>query len=374
MNSLNSYIIFWIIDIFLLTLGLKFRFSSKYKTLGKFLVFCSCAVYVLVATNRTIEVGVNNSYSIGGIDANQYRTIFYSANMNLPEYLTRFHGEIGFNTALWLFYRMFGDFKVFLFALHLSAFILFYNFLKKELLGNFNYIYVLSLSIFILTIFNTMRCDFSILLWLNAFTSIKEKKYRKTFIFILIALSFHSASLIILPFILIYIIQKKGIFKISDTSISNKTVIIFSTSIYLVCFYVFGNFVTRFLLSSSELSVYADDVGVAVSTYIYVLFLLYITYVEFHRIKSEIEDNESYTCSLIVTLSILPIQMNFFMAYRFLLFFLGINIVYSIKLITTIYKRDTIKNLAYKSILYMYLIYRIYNLFFVQIPGAGIIR
>lgn len=369
MNLLWFYITYICIDILIVYIAFRLIRDVKYAFIGKLLLFFAYLIYVIVAVNRIIEVNVTSSgiNSIGGIDANTYRNYFYHANCSLNYFLKNYHGEIGFNFFLWLIYNIFGDFKVFLFVFHSIVFVLYINFINLELKNNQKYLYLLLLSTFIFTSFNTMRNDLAILIWLNIFHLLKKKNYFVSLLLSCITLLFHSSMIIVIPVIILCYL-----YDMSKIATRGKVIIMLVLSMaafYFVSVYVLNNY-----LVNSEYSLYLSDNRIATNTYIYVLFLIIVSMLKIGEIKKLVPGYSVYLVSLLVCLSCYVIQKNFFMAYRMLLAFLGINYIYSFNLLKHILKKNTWINLGCKLVIYSYLFYKVYDLFFVQLYGAGIVR
>lgn len=368
MKSWEFYVFYFIVVVLFLYKGM----SKKNKYFRYLYIAISYIIYIYVAVNRPIGIENidGNVYTFGGADAYIYSNYFYNADMPLSIYLNTYHGEIGFNSVLWIVYQLFGDFKYFLFGYHTLIYVLFYFLLKKEIfasLTKIRYFDILLLSIFLFTSFNTMRNDLAIIIWMISFHYLKRGSYFRALVILFIALLIHSASIIGLPVIII-----RYIFDLWKQN--NKTRLLIWIPICISSFYFGTRFVLYNYLSNSEYSLYLNDSGLAINTYLYIFIIIIITIIKNDRIVNRIQGYKSYIAYLVVNLSIVAIQSQFFMAYRMILFFLGINYIYSYELLDKVLDAKTWTNILFKIVIYLYFLYRIYDLFFVQINASGLFR
>lgn len=369
MKTFEFYVFYFIIVVFLLFVSFKLRDHNK--TISNILAFLSFLIYIYVAVNRPIEKNFfnGNLQVFGGADAYTYRNYFYAANIPFFDYIKNYNGEIGFNFFLWIIFQIFADFKVFLFIFHSIIFYLFYWNVKNQIVNTLKYkfYYILLFSIFIFTSFNTMRNDLATLIWMISFYYLKRSEYFKSSLLLIIASSIHYASLIGFPVIVLHYLYQ-------SLKLSNKTKIYFGIPLCIIAFYIITKILVTSYFVNSDYNVYLNDDGLAINTYMYILMFIIIAIIKDKEIKDKIQSSNAYLISLIVSFSIISIQNQFFMAYRMLLMFLGINYIYSFELIEKVLKKNNYINLFFKMLIYIFYIYRIYDLFFVEISVSGLVR
>ncbi|WP_158095825.1 EpsG family protein [Erysipelatoclostridium sp. An173] len=379
------YILYIITVIFLIYRAQSKQYSNKTKKSLYLLI--AYILYIVVAVTRNIEGHyINGEFiAVGGIDAISYRNNFYLANTSLVNYINLVHGEIGFNTFMWVCYHLFGEFEFFLFIIHTIAFVLFWKYVKRGLqFKSFLYLLLVGSSLF--TIFNTIRNDLAILLILHVISNLKQNQICKALIINLIALSIHSSSFVILIIIVVYFLYKNWDIK-KYTKYSESVVKIIFSFFILVILYIIFSYLLPILFSSTEYNVYLSETIVSVSIYIFLIFLLFITYKYYHDISNKIEHHIIFIYLIIIGILNYFIQGRMYIAYRFILIILPFVYEYMFALKKYVFiqiDRSKLQHFWYKKriiniryiiriILYLFIYYKIYDFFFVQLQVGGIV-
>ena len=123
------------------------------------------------------------------------------------------------------------------------------------------------------------------------------------------------------------------------------------------------------------------------SIYIFLIFLLFITYKYYHDISNKIEHHIIFIYLIIIGILNYFIQGRMYIAYRFILIILPFVYEYMFALKKYVFiqiDRSKLQHFWYKKriiniryiiriILYLFIYYKIYDFFFVQLQVGGIV-
>ena len=253
----------------LVQLGLKNHRHGR-KTNANVLFGMAYAVYIVFALIRRIDA------EYGGIDAYVYMLDFQAINSGLFEYVSNSIFEFGYSVVAWLCKMLTSEFRVLLFVLHTVQYWMLISFAKS-----IEYWTYLSMFVFLLQLvlsFCLLRNCVSVAIALYAYMFFAKGAYKKSVIFFLIALSFHSSALVmVLPCFFAVLMRSKktsleGRISKKDCSSLKMLMIFVGISIgVLVAYSVAYNY-----LLTTKYRVYLgqnSSIGIAVLGFSLVVFL-----------------------------------------------------------------------------------------------------
>lgn len=328
-------------------------------------------MYIWLVVSRNIDyIYAGGQYKfIGGIDAYYTKQIFDNSAGN---FVTLFatHGEIGYKMLMFICYKISTEFSFFLFVFHTMAYLSFIKYLKLSSIDfKKNYFMILIMSGTLFTMFNTLRNDFVAILCLISMAYLRKNDYLKSLLVMLLGLMFHKVAIFGLLVIFIdYMIRRiRG-------SSGTKMMFVFSGILAGSCVGMF--FVIPRLFGTSEYSIYLGKDTFAIGIYLCIFMILAITLLEKKYLNYSLGESlvMKYQIVFIIGLAMFFVQTQFSMAYRVVIMFLPIIYEYCFQLIekgTSFLKGN---NIVFKALLYMFIFYKIYDLFFVQLQAGQIIN
>lgn len=338
----------------------NFKKNNRYSTISLFLLSISCIVFVMFSSFRRIE------YGYGGRDAITYKNYFLSVNTNFVEALKIQNYEWGYSILVWIGRMITNNYSFFLLFIYSFMFIGVALFLK---LGTWNKYYIFTIALMIsllLNSFNINRVILAVTIGLIVYKSLCEKKILRSFLLTILAISIHVSSVILLPCILLVILLKKQVK--FNWKINLLLVFLFSM-ITIGTFKIFFG-----LIASSKYGIYDQSSSIAWPTYI-VIFIVFLLSVAKYKSMIELNsNNEVFIKILPMGLMVAPLQMEFPILYRMLLFFLPIVYILVPSLIK-VYQMKRINQFIYPCIQFLlcfYLIIRLYVFFTIEIYSSGI--
>ena len=322
----------------------KFTLSTDF-----IFVFLAYLIYIFFAVSKSFMPG------IGANDAYAYYLNFTMADCSLFNFMTNVTTfEPGFSFIVWIVRQLTTDYRFMILVWHTLTFILIIKFYKLIYLKNHTFLIIFVGLTLLITQFNTLRMSISILVALFSLIAMYEKRWIKSLIIIICAISVHITAVIMLPvFMVIFITYNRKNSKKSVIAILIIFGIVFTISMF--------GLINKFAINT-EKNIYVGYSSVAWGTDAAIIVFLILSYVKFNQIRKMAGINEIFMMALPVELICIPLQLNMAMMYRMILYFIPI-IYFLIPSIIQCYKEteNKVKYITITIVSYAYLLLQIYS-------------
>jgi len=325
-------------------------------------------MYIWLVVTRKIDYVHNNLgyHFVGGVDAYYTKQIFDNSAGRF-DLLLLTHGEIGFKILMFICHKVSSQYTFFLFVFHTIAFLILVAYFIENVECKYKkYILVILICGILFTMLNTMRNDLVALFFLLAFSKLRANKNKQAILLMIIASLFHKVSIFGLISIILILLVKR-----IRGATRDKVYILLITLLVGTVGAIF--FVIPYIFNASEYSIYVTDTTFSVGIYAFVLFLFILSIVYEKKNRADNAMIIYYVVPLIICLAMFLVQLRFSMAYRVVILFMGYIYEYSFYLSEGILKKNTLNNLICKCVLCFFALYKIYDLFAVQLFAGQII-
>ena len=334
--------------------------SFKYNYIGKIWLFIIYIIYTFFTVFRVIDVG------IGGIDAYVYKLYFLGAKTSWIEAIEYQNYEVGYATIIWLFRLLTDDYRFVLFFLYTFMFIVLVVFVRYITFNMYTFLSIFLLLALIINSFNTLRVIIAVFIGMVVYIQLFKSKYLNSILLSIVAISIHISALILFPIISVHFIINKR------KNISFKKLIFYVCSLSIIT--VVLMWLAKPIIMNSNYHIYNNEGGIALQTYIMILILFLLSVLKYKQMVNINKFNKTLITILPIGLIILPLQMEYSILYRMVLYFLPI--IYSLipPLIRSL-SITSIKKIHYFFIklgLVLYLILKIIIFFTVEVKSAGL--
>lgn len=336
--------------------------KKKYSIIGIFFLFISYIIFILFSAFRVIDIG------LGGIDALAYKNIFHNVSGNIIESLNYQFYEPGYATIIWFAKTLSDNYSFALTIIYSIMFLFLIRIIKEISWSKYTPISIFLLLTLWLSSFNTVRTILAIFIATSVYIFLSKREYKRALLLTIFAISIHVSSVILIPIIfIVYMIDKKSKFSI----LKLISMIIILTLIFLFSIAIIENLIegTRY-----EAYLYNEVIILAWGTYLISFISFIFSLIKYKELIKLNQINKVLVIVLPISLSLIIVQINFPIAYRMVLFFIPILYIIIPDIIRS-YKIKTTKDFIYFPIkigLFLYLIYRLYIYFTLEIISVGI--
>lgn len=339
-------------------------YKRKYSKSAILMILIGYIIYILFAVGREIK------YGVGGIDAYHYKNAFEFANSySLTEFIFAKKEEISYKIIVWSIRQISNDFRWVLFICHTIVYFCYAYFFKHIRTRNNGILCWIGTFLIcgeLFTMFCTLRTGVAVAISAVIFIMIEKKAYKKGIFLLIIAISFHISTVILLiPLILCWIRQK---YMIMDSKRFIPLILAgAATEIALMP-------VLSTLISSSVYAVYDNSSGIAIGTYTVIGFTIILMVLKNRQMQEESFINDNLLM-LMCALLVAPVQSWYSIAYRMVLVFMPLLYKNLIEL-SDKYKigRETkLYNVMICGYSVIYFVYRVYTLYTTDFISNGLI-
>ncbi len=284
------------------------KIRRNHPSIGNIILLSGYILYIFVSVFRRIDLG------FGGDDAVYYQYAFTNkASRNLITYIMTSREEFGYCILNWCVRRFTDDYRYCLLIIHTIGFICVWEFIKsiyvkKENIVSYFGTYLISSHLFLL--FHLMRAEVAVCISCLFFIALEKKKYIKSVILMILAISFHNASIgLIFSFIPVVVCR------------TGKLNVRKFMRIYLFCGVVMELLLMDYVIPrffSLYAQVYDNHLGFAKGIFLSLIFLIIFIRRE-HNKKIDYSFNEII---LMTALLFFPLNLRYSAVYRILLLYL----------------------------------------------------
>lgn len=296
------YIIQWLVISFLIASRRK-----KYRNLN---LFIAGLIYVFFAVYRDVTVDRT-------LDAYVYYNIFLRADLDFSAFLAVSNVEIGYSFLVWVIKHIFDSNLVVLLIGHSVVYISYVYFWEKVSIQKYRLLVVLLICLDFFSAYYIYRNIISVALALVMMVKLSEKKYKSAIVFLAFAISVHYSALIMCCVVVFNIILDKR-------ETLSKSKIVFYTLAAVVSTVASLGFLERFMLESDKYSTYDNTGNLPVGTLICVIIVVLFSLVKLKVMIEKYPITRTLFLSLCLVFIIIPLEMQFAIMYRMLLFFLPV--------------------------------------------------
>lgn len=336
------------------------KVNLKYSAISIILLLIAGMIFVIFSSFRRIDIGY------GGTDAITYKNYFLSVNTNLKEALLIQNYEWGYSFIVWFGRTLTENYSLFLVFIYSFMFFGVIKFLKFSKWNNYNFFVIALMITLLINSFNINRVVLAVVLGLFVYIFLHKDQYIRALLLTIIATTIHISSVILFPCILtVYLMRnqkniswKKILFWIANFSIVSVAFLKFSSG----------------LISSSKYGIYNQESSIAWPTYLIILFVFTLSLFKYKEMVLTNPFNKTLILILPIALIIAPLQIQFPILYRMLLFFLPVlyTLIPSLIVVLRFKKIDQFYNLIIQLVLVLYLATRLYVFFQTEIYSSGI--
>ncbi|NBH73774.1 hypothetical protein D3Z51_17565 [Clostridiaceae bacterium] len=308
---MTGYLYIAILSVFLTIVFRKaydLKIRRKHSHIGDILLLIGYVTYIFASVFRKIDLG------FGGDDAIYYQYAFINkASEDLFSYIATSREEFGYCILNWCVRYFTDDYRYCLFVIHTIGFVCIWIFIKnieirKENIISYLGTYLIASHLFLL--FHLMRAEVAVCISCLFFIALEQKKYVKSVFLMILAVSFHNASIgLIFSFIPVAVCR---LGKLNPKAFMR---------VYLACGIVMELLLMNYIIPryfSLYAQVYDNHLGFAKGIFLSLLFLVLF-------IKREHYSEINYSFNEIVlmtTLIFLPLNLKYSAVYRILLLYL----------------------------------------------------
>jgi len=266
-------------------------------------------VFIIFTVFREIDGG-----GIGGMDAIKYKLSFENATQSLIQSLFTQGFEPIYGLFVWIIRKISSDFRLFLFIYYTIVF-----FLQIKILSNVKITWLSIISYFaicyilIILSFCLMRNILALFLAWLAYIYLDEKKYKKSFLWITIAVLVHYSAIICYPVWIICLLSDKKYFSL-------KKVFVYWFVLFIFLFLLRSIIPYIILLINDKYVVYLNKYNMAINTFIGRSYIILLTMWKLNELIKRNPINRIMFVVLLVNLLIIPLQSIMPMMYRMLIF------------------------------------------------------
>ncbi|MCI9357583.1 MAG: hypothetical protein HFH59_08595 [Lachnospiraceae bacterium] len=349
---MQFYIIEWIVLTLLIAPSKRHSNGEKLRRYIGGLIYVFFAAFRDVTTDR-------------GLDAYAYYTIFERAKLSFKNFLLVSNVELGYSFVAWIIKNIFNSYTIFLIFVHLFVYCAYIFFIDNIPLGKNRILLSAVLCLDLFSVYylqrNIIAVGIALIMYVQLF---RNKKKLKTIILMLtLAITFHYSAVILIPICCIeFLTDQKN--KLSK----HKIIIIEAMAIIFTI--IGSSFLNSFMSGSSKYYVYQNIGSFAVATNIVAIFVAILYLKNFRLLNDSFPVTRVMGIILLSIFLIIPLQIQYSIMYRMILFFLPIMSV-MIMYIVEIY-RGTRWQYAFQLFMLTYYIYRIVSFFVKEAVYIGV--
>jgi transmembrane protein EpsG len=354
----------YVIVFIIITFGLTYaapRYNScglsrQYAGILTIIVGC---VYILFSSMKDFDA----YYFMNDMSA--YEMYFNQAGCSLGTYFRTSIFEPGYVVFSWAFYRLFGNYRLFLIVLYLLIFACFVYFIKNIEWRKNRFLTLAAIIILLFSSMYLLRMGIAIGFGLVMIIKLSQGKKNVALFFLLIGISFHYSAMILLP-AYVFTFVFGGKVKIG------KWVTIFLVLITFGFTYIASSCLVTYMAGSSKYYVYKNTGSIGIPGVVVLLFILILSFYKYSEIigKPKCQVHAIITISLFANALVIPLQLQYGIMYRMNLFFLPMQYV-ALEYLRNTYSKTVMKYVI-GIVSVVYFVYRIYALFSVEIEYLGL--
>ncbi len=277
-------------------------------------------IYVFFAAFRNVMTPGLDVYAF-------YNRFEKTAVIPLKTLLTNGESEPGYIFLAWLIKHITGSYVVFLAIIHLFVYCSLVYFIDNIPWKNHRYLLTGVLCINLFSVYYLQRNIMAVAFSMIMFVKLCQKKNKLAFFALILAILSHYSAVILIPaFCFIQIFNQKrnaNRWKITTFSIT------------AVCILVL---ISPFIVLFGKYTVYQGRGGIAWATDFVAIFTMIFYLRNIHKLKANIPVANILGLSVFTILLIIPIQMQYNIMYRMLLYFQPIMAI-MLMYITDVYKK-----------------------------------
>lgn len=334
--------------------------NLRYNSVSIIILIFAYIPMIIFSVYRVIDIGV------GGIDAMAYKQYFLGAKGTWSEALEFQNYEIGYSTIVWIFRQVSDHYTLLLFFIYTMMFILLIKYVKYITWNKYTLPSVFLLFGMIISSFNTTRVILAVFIGLIVYIAIYNRKYLHAILLSVLAATIHVSAIILFPAIAIsYLVNNKN-------KVNIKKLILYIVGIAMIS--VVSLEILSPYINNSKYHVYNEEHGIALQTYIIIFIVFILSILKFRDMIKVNSFNGTLITILPIGLIILPLQMEYSILYRMILYFLPIiySLIPSLLKVYSIRSINTFYYFPIKIGLASYLLIRIYIFLTIELKSAGI--
>ena len=296
------------------------------------------------------------------LDAYAYYEIFnWSKDITLLEYFRVSTVEPGYSLIAWLIGNIIGSYTVFLAIVHIFIYCTHCYFINKlpMIKGT-----ILPVSIICLELFsgfylqrNIIAVSFALILWVKIY----EHKYIAAIGVLMCAVLVHYSAIILFPVLIhIWLSKKNGV---------KKYKIVLLEMLFIIFLVLFGRPFFNMFSENDKYYIYGNTGSVAIATDVFAIIIMMIFLQKIKIMDKKKPFIVILGISLFSILLIIPLQLQFSIMYRMILFFLPAMITV---FFYTVREYKGINYCLLNGIMLLYSGYRIYTFFSEELSYIGI--
>ena len=353
------YIVGWIaitVLLWLFVMKCDFDIPSDIKKINK-----KTLLYVFFAAIIFIFLGIFKDFLANpSLDTYAYYMNFQDANTGFINFLTNSKFEIGYTVVIWLFKNVINNFYITMGCFYALIFCMNIYFLKYIKWNKYS---PLLLGLYTLQMFSSyyiLRSYLSICIALVTIILIYKKEYIKSFLVILLAVSFHNSALILLPVLFLNVLFEKYL------DFDEKH-IIGVTLISVICTFFALQFVKIYMSTSEKYSYYLQQGSISVGVMAFWLVIIIYCLIEFKNIIKMSSINKTLIITTFAHCIVVPLQQLYSIMYRMNLFFIPIELCLAVQLLNMKDYKSKKEKYILLAFIALYTIYKIYTFFHSEI-------
>lgn len=334
-------------------------YITNFKFRYLFIYLFGYAVYIAFSLAKKIGAS-------GASDAYYYKYYFENYGQDLGLFMKESTFEPLYSLISHLF-RLFTDnYSYMLWFWYTLTFVLLIGFIKQLYMEKYSFLVILTMLTMLITQYNTLRMSISITIALTSLFFMKNDKWIKALIVILLAMGIQVSAFIMIPvWIVNYVLTKVTGF--------NKEKLIFFVLIGEILTIASTSLVSRIVLHSSK-AAYLGESSLAIGMYSITFVVFILCLVKYDEIVAVNPINYYLINMMPICFICIPLQYNISIFYRMVLYFMPIILGIIPSICVSYVSKETkmnVNGLAVIIITHFYILSRIVSFCLEEVPYVG---